>query len=174
MITRRDLFDHDHARRMVSTITQAPAGSTMLIVRGLALMPGPELLILDEPTRPYPGAGGVLRATAGNTGTVGSVLLSYQVLGEVQRVPDRIVILRAGWLIAVKRNGPPAHEIAAPWHRPVRRRGHSGPGAAGRPSGSTTEPLSPDQVVVPHDHFRADEAMTPTLTPILISLTGGA
>lgn len=71
----------------------------------LALMSAPRVLVLDEPS------GGLdplvqhefhalLRE---HTTTGGSVLLSSHVLDEVQRVADRIGVLRAGQLVAVDR-----------------------------------------------------------------------
>ncbi len=71
----------------------------------LALMGRPELLVLDEPT------GGldpmVQRAVQAllldHAQQGGAVLLSSHVLGEVQRVADRIGVLRAGRLVAVER-----------------------------------------------------------------------
>lgn len=71
----------------------------------LAMMSGPELLILDEPTS---GLDPIVQQEfhallREQTAAGGSVLLSSHVLGEVQRVADRIGVVRAGRLIAVER-----------------------------------------------------------------------
>jgi len=70
----------------------------------LALMSAPPVLILDEPTSGLDPLGqeqllDLVRehATAG-----GAVLLSSHALAEVQRVADRVGILRAGRLVAVR------------------------------------------------------------------------
>ncbi len=71
----------------------------------LALMSAPELLVLDEPTS---GLDPIVQQEfhdllREHVDGGGSVLLSSHVLGEVQRVADRIGVLRAGRLIAVER-----------------------------------------------------------------------
>ncbi|WP_395729259.1 ABC transporter ATP-binding protein [Nakamurella sp.] len=71
----------------------------------LAMMSRPELLVLDEPTS---GLDPIVQREfhellREQTGAGGSVLLSSHVLGEVQRVADRIGVVRAGRLIAVER-----------------------------------------------------------------------
>jgi ABC-2 type transport system ATP-binding protein len=71
----------------------------------LAMMSGPELLVLDEPTS---GLDPIVQQEfhallREQTADGGSVLLSSHVLGEVQRVADRIGVVRAGRLIAVER-----------------------------------------------------------------------
>jgi ABC-2 type transport system ATP-binding protein len=71
----------------------------------LAMMSGPELLILDEPTS---GLDPIVQQEfhallREQTAAGGSVLLSSHVLGEVQRVADRIGVVRDGRLIAVER-----------------------------------------------------------------------
>lgn len=71
----------------------------------LALMSAPRLLVLDEPTsgldplvqREFHA---LLRE---HTRDGGSVLLSSHILGEVQRVADRIGVVRDGRLVAVER-----------------------------------------------------------------------
>lgn len=71
----------------------------------LAMMSGPRLLVLDEPTSGMdPLVQQVFHSllrehTAGG----GSVLLSSHVLGEVERVADRIGVVREGRLVAVER-----------------------------------------------------------------------
>jgi ABC-2 type transport system ATP-binding protein len=85
----------------------------------LALMSAPQLLILDEPTSGLDPMAqqefhAILRE---HTARGGSVLLSSHVLGEVQRVADRIGVIRAGRLIAVERldllRGKSLHHISA-------------------------------------------------------------
>ena len=71
----------------------------------LALMPEPELLILDEPTGGLdPVAQQEFHALMReHTSRGGTVLLSSHILSEVQRVADRVGVLREGELIAVDR-----------------------------------------------------------------------
>ncbi len=71
----------------------------------LALMSAPALLVLDEPTS---GLDPLVQEEfyallREHTGVGGSVLLSSHVLAEVQRIADRIGVLRDGRLIAVER-----------------------------------------------------------------------
>ncbi|HEV7187044.1 MAG TPA: ATP-binding cassette domain-containing protein [Blastococcus sp.] len=71
----------------------------------LALMSRPPVLILDEPTS---GLDPIVQQEfqalmREHNGDGGSVLLSSHVLGEVERVADRIGVLRAGRLVAVER-----------------------------------------------------------------------
>jgi ABC-2 type transport system ATP-binding protein len=71
----------------------------------LALMSEPRLLILDEPTS---GLDPIVQQTfysllSAHTARGGSVLFSSHVLGEVQRVADRIGVIRSGELIAVEK-----------------------------------------------------------------------
>lgn len=71
----------------------------------LAMMSAPELLVLDEPTS---GLDPIVQQEfhallREQTATGGCVFLSSHVLGEVQRVADRIGVVRAGRLIAVER-----------------------------------------------------------------------
>jgi ABC-2 type transport system ATP-binding protein len=80
-------------------------GNRQKLALVLALMGRPELLVLDEPT------GGLDPMVQRAVQTLlldhvrqgGAVLLSSHVLGEVQRVADRIGVLRAGRLVAVER-----------------------------------------------------------------------
>lgn len=71
----------------------------------LALMSEPRLLILDEPTSGLdPLVQQVFQTLLReHTGRGGTVLFSSHVLGEVQRVADRIGVVRRGRLIAVER-----------------------------------------------------------------------
>ncbi|SDP21891.1 ABC-2 type transport system ATP-binding protein [Nakamurella panacisegetis] len=80
-------------------------GNRQKLALVLAMMSGPELLILDEPTS---GLDPIVQQEfhtllREHTEAGGSVLLSSHVLGEVQRVADRIGVVRAGRLIAVER-----------------------------------------------------------------------
>jgi ABC-2 type transport system ATP-binding protein len=82
---------------------QLSRGNRQKLAVVLAWMSGPDLLVLDEPTSGLDPLVqqefvAMLREhTAGG----GSVLLSSHVLAEVQRVADRVGVLRAGRLIAV-------------------------------------------------------------------------
>ena len=71
----------------------------------------PELLILDEPTSGLdPVAQREFRSLVGDATSRGSaVLLSSHVLSEVQRVADRVAIVRQGRLLTIE----PMHEIEA-------------------------------------------------------------
>jgi len=88
-------------------------------------MSAPPLLILDEPT------GGldpiaqqdfheILRE---HTNNGGSVLLSSHVLSEVQRVADRVGVLRSGRLVAVERldelRSKSLHHVQAQFTEPI-------------------------------------------------------
>jgi ABC-2 type transport system ATP-binding protein len=85
----------------------------------LALMSAPSLLIVDEPTAGLdPMAQQEFQALIReHTAAGGTVLLSSHVLTEVQRVADRIGVLRAGRLIAVERlddlRGKSLHHVTA-------------------------------------------------------------
>ncbi|EWT01059.1 ABC transporter [Intrasporangium oryzae NRRL B-24470] len=80
-------------------------GNRQKLALVLALMSRPELLVLDEPT----GGLDPLAQQAfydivrEHTTTGGTVLLSSHVLSEVQRVADRVGVLREGALVAVER-----------------------------------------------------------------------
>jgi ABC-2 type transport system ATP-binding protein len=99
----------DLARRLDLDLTRAARtlskGNRQKLAIVLALMSAPQLLVLDEPTTgldPFVQQEfyALLRDhTAGG----GSVLLSSHVLAEVQRVADRIGVVRGGRLIAVER-----------------------------------------------------------------------
>ncbi|MFZ2172985.1 MAG: ABC transporter ATP-binding protein [Rhodococcus sp. (in: high G+C Gram-positive bacteria)] len=100
-------------------------GNRQKLALVLALMSAPELLILDEPTggldplmqREFHA---ILRE---HTATGGTVLLSSHVLGEVDRVADRVGVLREGRLIAVESlhelRQKAMHHIAAEFAEPV-------------------------------------------------------
>jgi ABC-2 type transport system ATP-binding protein len=80
-------------------------GNRQKLALVLALMSLPDLLVLDEPTGGLdPLAQQEFYAIVHETTAEGrSVLLSSHVLSEVQRVADRVGVLRAGRLIAVDR-----------------------------------------------------------------------
>jgi ABC-2 type transport system ATP-binding protein len=71
----------------------------------LAVMSRPRLLVLDEPTSGIdPLVQQVFHAILlEHTAAGGSALFSSHVLGEVERVADRIGVVRAGKLVAVER-----------------------------------------------------------------------
>lgn len=109
---RLDL-DLDHPTQTLSK------GNRQKVAVVLALMSEPVLLILDEPTSGLDPLvqqefHAILREHAARGG---SVLLSSHVLNEVQRVADRIGVVRAGRLIAVERleelRGKSLHHISA-------------------------------------------------------------
>ena len=112
LAARLDL-DLDKAARTLSK------GNRQKIAVVLALMSAPRLLILDEPTS---GLDPLVQAEfhailREHTARGGSVLLSSHVLADVQRVADRIGVVRAGRLIAVERleelRGKSLHHITA-------------------------------------------------------------
>ncbi len=80
-------------------------GNRQKLALVLALMAAPDLLLLDEPTGGLDPLGqqefyALLRE---HTSQGGTVLLSSHVLSEVQRIADRVGVLREGWLVAVER-----------------------------------------------------------------------
>ncbi|QBJ94567.1 ABC transporter ATP-binding protein [Rhodococcus sp. ABRD24] len=100
-------------------------GNRQKLALVLALMTRPELLILDEPT------GGldplvqiefhaILRE---HTAAGGTVLLSSHVLSEVQRIADRVGVLREGRLVAVERlqdlQAKSLHHVVAEFSDPL-------------------------------------------------------
>jgi len=108
--------------RPVRTLSR---GNRQKLALVLALMTAPDLLILDEPTT---GLDPLVQQTFSailreHTATGGSVLLSSHVLGEVQRVADRIGVVRAGRLIAVEQldvlRGRALHHVTARFDSPV-------------------------------------------------------
>jgi ABC-2 type transport system ATP-binding protein len=76
--------------------------------------------LTDDFHLPYIGTGDLLRE---HRAEGGSVLLSSHVLGEVQRVADRIGVLRAGRLVAVERledlRRKSLHHVTARFAAPV-------------------------------------------------------
>ncbi|WP_342782026.1 hypothetical protein [Trebonia kvetii] len=66
-----------------------------------ALLPAPELLILDEPTNGLDPAGivemrGLIRSLAGDGMTV---LVSSHLISEIEQICDHVVMIRAGRLV---------------------------------------------------------------------------
>lgn len=115
---RLDL-DLDQAARTLSK------GNRQKVAVVLSLMSAPQLLILDEPTSGLDPLvqQEFLTILREHTAGGGSVLLSSHVLAEVQRIADRIGVLRAGRLIAVERlevlRARSLHHITARFTAPV-------------------------------------------------------
>jgi ABC-2 type transport system ATP-binding protein len=91
----------------------------------LALMSAPPVLVLDEPTS---GLDPLVQLEfqaliREHTAAGGCVLLSSHVLSEVERVADRIGVLRAGRLVAVERidemRAKSLHHVTAEFGEPV-------------------------------------------------------
>jgi ABC-2 type transport system ATP-binding protein len=88
-----------------------------------ALLPEPELLILDEPTNGLDPAGivemrGLIRSLAGNGMTV---LVSSHLISEIEQICDYVVMIRAGRLVhqgpvTELRAGQLAEFVIAPEH----------------------------------------------------------
>ena len=94
-------FDLDLAKRIHSL----SRGNRQKLAIVQAFMSEPELAILDEPTSGLDPIAQqefhqLLRET---TAAGGTVLLSSHVLAEVQRIADRVGVIRAGRLVAVER-----------------------------------------------------------------------
>ena len=91
----------------------------------LALMVSPPVLVLDEPTSGLDPLAQeeVLSLLREHRAGGGSVLLSSHVLAEVQRIADRVGILREGRLAAVERledlRGKSMHHVSARLAAPV-------------------------------------------------------
>ena len=100
-------------------------GNRQKLALVLALMAGPPLLVLDEPSGGLDPLAqqevhSLLREHADGGG---AVLLSSHVLSEVQRVADRVGVLRSGRLIALDRlealRGRALHHVQATFAHPV-------------------------------------------------------
>jgi ABC-2 type transport system ATP-binding protein len=94
-------FDLDLGRR----VRALSRGNRQKLAVVLAFMSSPDLAVLDEPTS---GLDPIAqqefhRLVRETTDRGGTVLLSSHVLDEVQRMADRVGIIRAGRLIAVER-----------------------------------------------------------------------
>ena len=86
------------------TVRTMSKGNRQKLALVLALMSGPQLLILDEPTG---GLDPLVQhefhaIVREHTASGGTVLLSSHVLSDVQQVADRVGVLREGRLIAVE------------------------------------------------------------------------
>lgn len=122
-------------------------------------MSSPSLLVLDEPTS---GLDPLVQQQfqellREHTAAGGTVLLSSHVLGEVQRVADRIGVVRAGRLVAVEKLDELAakslHRVRATFLEPVAAADFAGvPGVR-------------DLVV--SDHTMTCSAPQPSLDPLL-------
>ena len=100
-------------------------GNKQKLALVLAMMSAPTLLVLDEPT------GGldpiaqqdIHKILREHTDGGGSVLLSSHVLSEVQRVADRVGVLRSGRLVAVERldelRSKSLHHVHAHFSEPI-------------------------------------------------------
>ena len=105
--------DRDLAARTASRLDLDLSRPARTLSRGnrqklavvLAVMSRPRLLVLDEPTSGIdPLVQQVFHAILlEHTADGGSALFSSHVLGEVERVADRIGVVRAGKLVAVER-----------------------------------------------------------------------
>ncbi len=100
-------------------------GNRQKLVIVQAFMGEPELLVLDEPTSGLdPLVQRELHAmTRETTERGGTVVLSSHVLDDVQRVADRVGIIRAGRLVAVERledlRARAVHHVSARFPNPV-------------------------------------------------------
>ncbi len=96
-----------------------------------ALLGDPALVILDEPTSALDPVGRVdVRAIIGEARDRGSaVLLNSHLLGEVERLCDRVAIVHRGRVVAAGALGDLLGEASRPdpGHRPACRRGPRGP-----------------------------------------------
>ena len=81
-----------------------------------ALMNDPEILILDEPTSGLdPNQIGDVRALIKEIGKTRTVIISTHILGEVEMICDRVIIISGGKLVAdsaVIQNGWNLYELA--------------------------------------------------------------
>lgn len=80
-------------------------GMRQRLVLGLAILPGPQFLVLDEPTNGLDadGAVWVRRFLKHFTSRGGTVLLSSHLLRDVQAVADHIVMIDRGRVVAAGR-----------------------------------------------------------------------
>jgi ABC-2 type transport system ATP-binding protein len=101
----------DVGRRLVGTLSR---GYRQRVAIAQALLGDPDLLILDEPTngldpRQIIEVRGHIRALAGER----TILITSHILGEIERVADRVAILLAGRLLGVHalRGAGPGHAL---------------------------------------------------------------
>ncbi|MEI8083392.1 MAG: ABC transporter ATP-binding protein, partial [Actinomycetes bacterium] len=108
--------------RLATTLSRGNRQKLALVV---ALLAQPRLLILDEPTS---GLDPLVQQQfhallAEHTAGGGSVLLSSHVLSEVERVADRVGIIRAGRVVAVEEledmRAKSLHQVVAHFAEPV-------------------------------------------------------
>jgi ABC-2 type transport system ATP-binding protein len=108
--------------RVVTTMSK---GNRQKVAIVQALMTRPELLVLDEPTSGLDPlvqqqVHDLLREHVDGGGTV---LLSSHVLSEVQRIADRVGIIRSGRLVAVERlddlRAKSLHSVSVRFDEPV-------------------------------------------------------
>jgi ABC-2 type transport system ATP-binding protein len=116
-----DRLDLDLAR----VVTTMSKGNRQKVAIVQALMTRPELLVLDEPTSGLDPlvqqqVHDLLREHVDGGGTV---LLSSHVLSEVQRIADRVGIIRSGRLVAVERlddlRAKSLHSVSVRFDAPV-------------------------------------------------------
>lgn len=88
-------------------VRRLSGGERQRLAFALALVGRPEVLILDEPTAGMdPAATRALRARIAELRSAGvAILLTTHDLGDVERLADRVLILRDGRIVA---EGPPA------------------------------------------------------------------
>ena len=107
-------------------------GNKQKLALVLAMMSAPPPLVLDEPTG---GLDPIAQQDfhdilCEHTDAGGSVLLSSHVLSEVQRVADRVGVLRSGRLVAVERldelRSKSLHHVQAHFSEPVALEATSG------------------------------------------------
>lgn len=107
------------------TVRALSKGNRQKLALTLALMSAPDLLILDEPTS---GLDPIVQQEfyailREHTAAGGTVLLSSHVLSEVQRIADRVGVLREGRLVAVETlaemRAKSLHQVVAQFEDPV-------------------------------------------------------
>jgi len=93
----------DRRKQLVGTLSR---GLKQRVGLAVALLPDPEVLVLDEPTSGLdPIQRGEVRALIRSLADDRTVLLSSHILGEVESMARRVIILHEGRKVA---DGPPA------------------------------------------------------------------